>query len=200
MGIDAATPQEWDSLRQPSMQERYDKNQATAKQVGEVFKDISGYEGRYQISSFGRVVSLGNKSNHIESIFLTIAYDKDGYKRVTLQKDKVRRYYRVCRLVAQAFCDNPHEYNIVNHIDEVKSNDYAYNLEWVTSYQNWKHSEASQSFEEIPVIKLDLYGNYICEYNSLMSASRDTGINQGNITNCLQGRCKSVGGYKWLIK
>jgi hypothetical protein len=177
------------------------------KSLGDMLKDvlakerpIPGYEGLYSISAKGVVYSHGNKSNHKGIIELKPSYDKDGYKRVTLQSDKSRRYFRVCRLVAEAFIPNPQNKPFVNHIDKDKTNDSVNNLEWTTEYENWKHSESEQSKKEIPVIKLSLSGDYICEYKSLMDASRDTKINQGNITNCLKGRCKSVGGYRWLEK
>lgn len=163
-------------------------------------KPIEGFEELYSITRNGNVISHGGKQNHNEPIVLSCGYDKDGYRRVTLQKNNKRSYFRVARLVAKAFVPNPANYPIVNHIDERKDNDCVENLEWTDSYGNWKHSEESMPSPETSVIKLSLSGDYICEYKSLMDAARDTGINQGNITNCLKGRCKTVGGYRWILK
>ena len=160
-------------------------------------KAIKGFEGIYSITSKGDVISHGGKSNHINDIILKPSIDKDGYRRVTLKHNKHARYFRVCRLVALHFVNNPKGYPVVNHIDENKKNDVYSNLEWVTVYGNWKHSEHAGVFKEIKICKLDMNGIAIKEYKSLMDAARDTGVNQGNITNCIKGRCKSVGGFRW---
>lgn len=197
--INDITPEEWDAAAHATGWGVPSK--ASEKQDWYVeTKDIPNYEGLYAVSKVGEVISWGNKSNHKEPIVLSPSTDKEGYKRVTLQKDGKKEYYRICRLVASAFCENPFEYDNVNHIDKDKANDNWLNLEWVSVYQNWKHSEEEQMYKEMPVIKLSLDGDYICEYKSLMDAARDTGINQGNITNCLKGRCKTVGGYRWIQK
>lgn len=161
---------------------------------------IKGFEGLYSVTDDGFVISHGGKTNHKQDILLSESYDKDGYRRVTLQKDKQRSYYRIARLVATAFVPNPANYNIVNHLDENKANDFASNLEWTDNYGNWKHSEESMPNTETAVIKLTLDGEYVCEYKSLMDAARDNNVRQGNITNCLQGRCKSTGGFRWMKK
>ena len=214
--IDDITEQEWNG----SLRDFYEKKKseqmmtrmkeaiemlkndekASSNQVGVVIKDIPGYEGLYGVRQDGEIISYGNKSNHLDDKYLTPSYDKDGYKRVTLQKDKIRKYYRVCRLVAQAFCPNPNEHPVVNHIDKNKANDLYTNLEWVTLYENWKHSEDDQQYKEIAVVQYTKELDFVAEYQSLMEASRCTGINQGNISNCLAGKCKSVGGFVWKKK
>lgn len=180
--------------------ERQRVKKAMEHQVGSFFKDIEDYEGLYYIDKVGTIYSYGNKSNHKEDIILSPSIDKDGYKRVTLYKDGKKGYYRVCRLMGNAWLPNPLGLDFINHKNEIKDDDSFDNLEWISPYGNWKHSEASQNNQELSVIKLSLEGDYICEYKSLMDAARDNGINQGNITNCLAGRCKSVGGFKWLKK
>ena len=160
-------------------------------------KYIPGYEGIYKATSGGSIISCGNKSNHKEEIILKPRVDKDGYFRVTLQHNKIRRYYRVSRLIAATFIPNPLFFPFVNHIDEDKQNNKVENLEWTDEYGNWIHSNPEK---EVGVIQLSLSGDFVSEYRSLMEASRCTGINQGNITNCLAGRCKTVGGFKWERK
>ena len=164
-------------------------------------KDIQGYEGLYYVSSDGSVWSYGGKSNHKEDIQLKPSIDKDGYKRVTLQRNKVRKYFRVNRIVAEAFIPNNDNKPFVNHIDKNKQNDNVDNLEWVTPFENWKHSENEQTNKMMKVQKLCKETEVVLEeYDSLMEAGRQNGINQGNITNCIKGRCKSVGGFKWKLK
>ena len=143
-------------------------------------KDIPGYEGIYGISNCGVVISYGGKSNHKDAIILKPNFDKDGYKRVSLSHNKVKAFYRVCRLVAISFIPNPENKEYVNHKDEVKDNDSVDNLEWMTHFENWEYSCGSEC---IIVAKCDkTTGEVIETYKSLMEAGRQNGINQGNIT------------------
>ncbi len=112
----------------------------------ELWKDIKGYEGKYQISSYGRVKSLARitKNNHkIPERILntTTRLTKDGYCRVTLIGKKSRTHdYRVHRLVAEAFIPNPNNKSTVNHIDGNKKNNHVDNLEWNTREENMQHA------------------------------------------------------------
>lgn len=166
--------------------------------VDEIIKDIEGFEGYYQITSKGRVISLGKKSNHKSSIELSTKTDKYGYKRVVLQKNKSRHHVQVHRLVAEAFIEKIFNKDIVNHKDSNRANNCVENLEWVDAYGNYLHSPYNKS--EISVIAVCKETKEEFRYKSLMDASRDLNINQGNITNCLKGRCKSVGGFYWRVE
>jgi hypothetical protein len=113
----------------------------------EVWKDISGYEGLYQVSNMGRVKSLerivsprkqGQRIAH-EKIKQS-KHTKDGYLEVTLCKNCKPKSIRTHRLVAHAFCENPFNKAEVNHIDGNKLNNRADNLEWVTSSENQIHA------------------------------------------------------------
>lgn len=163
--------------------------------------DILGFEGLYRITTDGKVFSSGGKSNHLKEIEMKYSFDKDGYRKLTLKKtvDGVKRQStrRVCRLVASAFIPNPNNLPMVNHIDADRSNDTVKNLEWVSGYGNWIHANPNG---ECAVLQLSLTGEIVAEHRSLMEAMRQTGIQQGNITNCIKGRCKSVGGYRWRKK
>jgi hypothetical protein len=65
--------------------------------------------------------------------------DKDGYKRVSLVTNNGRKKFRICRLVAINFVDNPDNKPFVNHIDCNRSNDHYSNLKWVTASENTIH-------------------------------------------------------------
>jgi hypothetical protein len=109
----------------------------------EIWKDILGYEGIYQISSHGRLKSLARvdcKGQKRKERIISLANDVDGYKICTLSKDRVNKNVRIHRLVAQAFIENPHNLPQVNHIDSVRHNNFVENLEWCTSKQNTEHS------------------------------------------------------------
>lgn len=111
----------------------------------EIWKDIVGYEGYYQISSHGRVKSLSrvcnsNKKIHKNRILaekiLIPNVQKKGYFRILLQKDGVRKRFMVAVLVARAFIPNPENKPFVDHIDNDKSNNTIQNLRWVTAKEN----------------------------------------------------------------
>ena len=114
----------------------------------EVWKDIEGYEGLYQVSNFGNIKSLARivhsekRSDYkIKEKVLKQSDTTTGYKKVELHKDnEKRKSFKVHRLVAQAFIPNPENKREVNHIDGNKHNNNANNLEWVTSSENKLHA------------------------------------------------------------
>ena len=105
----------------------------------EIWKDIKGYEGYYQISNLGRVKSLSRKYSPKERI-LKNQYDKDGYYEIGLTKNKKKQYFRVHRLVAQAFIFNIKNKPQVNHKNGIKDDNRVENLEWCTNQENEKHA------------------------------------------------------------
>ena len=100
----------------------------------EVWEDIKGFEGLYQISNFGNV-----KSFYKDKI-LKGRPDKDGYYRVCFYKNKKSKEMKIHRLVAQAFIPNPENFPQVNHIDGNKLNNCVSNLEWCTAKYNINHA------------------------------------------------------------
>lgn len=106
----------------------------------EIWKDIPGYEGLYQISNYGNVRSMNynKKVGNIKELKPNTT--RDGYLEVHISKDSKRRYFLIHRLVAQAFIDNPDNKPQVNHIDGDKSNNNVSNLEWVTNGENQRHA------------------------------------------------------------
>ena len=114
----------------------------------EIWRDIKGYEGIYQISNFGRVKSVeriatNNKHGGVRIIkekILTPNDNGNGYKIVCLRKPKQRKNFYMHRLVATAFIPNPKNLRYVNHKDYNKSNNNVTNLEWCTQKENIQHS------------------------------------------------------------
>ena len=99
----------------------------------EVWKDIKGYEGKYQVSNYGRIRNIN--SNKI----LKPNKHKTGYLNIDLHgKNKYMPYIHV--LVANAFIEKPNDTVEVNHIDGNKENNCVDNLEWVTKSQNIIHA------------------------------------------------------------
>lgn len=102
--------------------------QSAAEQI--ISKPIKGWEDRYEITNDGRVYSI------FSGRYLQKSFDKDGYTLVTLSRDGKHRTYRVHRLVAEAFIDNPDNKEEVNHKDFNVKNNWFENLEWVTQKEN----------------------------------------------------------------
>lgn len=114
--------------------------------ASEIWKDIKGYEGLYQVSNLGNVKSLTRKVGNGKGFYirnekeLKQAYSSTGYKVVALCKVGKQRMFKVHRLVAIAFVDNPLNKPYVNHIDGNIENNLMENLEWVTHRENIIHA------------------------------------------------------------
>lgn len=140
----------------------------------------------YMASNLGRIKNI--KTNHI----LTGGFDKDGYKQVTLQTGDKQVCRRVCRLVAQTFIPNPNNLPCVNHKDEIKTNDYDWNLEWCTyQYNNIYGNRLKTCSTEVWCVEMKK------KFNSTRSAERETGISHSCISRCCRGLSETAGGYKW---
>ena len=121
----------------------------------EIWKDIQGYEEMYQVSSHGRVRSLdriverkGRGTLFIKGRILTQSDDTHGYMKVNLTKHDKKRTFKVHRLVAIHFLDNPNNLPCVNHKDENKLNNNVDNLEWCTkAYNNSYGTKAKRQSE-----------------------------------------------------
>ena len=109
------------------------------KSVGEVWKDIAGYEGFYKISNYGRIKSFKNKKPRI----LSTCLDTKNYPKVTLCKDGIQKTYLIHVLVATAFIPNPDNLPVVHHRDNNPHNNRVENLEWVTYKQNIVYAYAA---------------------------------------------------------
>lgn len=168
----------------------------------EIWKDIEGYEGKYQVSNLGRVKSLSNNKTKKEKI-LKPRKDKDGYLLVTLCKNGKNKTYKVHRLVVENFMGKPldKDYYSVNHIDEGKSNNKLENLQYCTVKYNANYgtrNERMSKSKNKPVIGINKINGYICEFNSISEAGIVTTINISNIAECCKGKRKSAGGYRWF--
>lgn len=116
----------------------------------EIWKDIPGYEGYYQVSNIGRVRSLDRVKRDgikMKGVIRKPHIDACGYHLVALIKDCKVKNTGIHRLVAMAFIPNPDNLPQVNHIDEVRSHNSVDNLEWcsVAYNQNYGHRKERSS-------------------------------------------------------
>jgi hypothetical protein len=174
----------------------------------EVWKDIKGYEGLYQVSNLGRVKSLeriiikknGLKQTIRERILKPFTSPK-GYLQVSLHNiNGKNKTAKVHRLVCEAFHENPENKPCVNHIDEDKADNRAFNLEWVTAKENSNHGTRSERVAKAlskPVGQYTLDGNLIKIWQSTHEVERQLGFSNGNIINAIRGRQKTAYGYVW---
>ena len=168
----------------------------------EEWRNIKGYEGLYQVSNLGRIKSLPrytrNGSCKYEKI-LTPGNDKEGYKLITLHKNNTARTYRIHRLVAEAFILNPNSLPEINHKDENPANNNSENLEWCTTkynhnYGTWRAKRIGKNNPRARKIRCIDTGD---TFNTIKEASEAYSIGRTNIGECLSGRTKTAGGYKW---
>ena len=101
----------------------------------EIWKDIEGYEGLYQVSNMGRVKSLDYKHTGKEKI-MKLFKNKKGYLQINLSKNNEQKFFTVHRLVALAFIPNQLNKPFIDHINTVKDDNRADNLRWCTAKEN----------------------------------------------------------------
>ena len=168
----------------------------------EIWKNIKGYEGLYQVSNMGRVKSLERKVRHwrggerIQKERILKPVVTDGYLRVGLSVDGKLKMLRVHRLVCEAFHENPDNKPQVNHINEDKVDNRACNLEWCTCKQNVNHGSRNERVSK-PVGQYSLDGKLIKLWPSTMEAERQAGFNHGNISQVANGKYKQAYGCIW---
>lgn len=151
----------------------------------EIWKEVIGYEGLYQVSNFGRI----KKRNHIFKQYK----DRVGYLNVVLTKNQIRKTKKVHRLVAEAFIENKENLPIINHKDGNKKNNSIDNLEWVTYKENSIHAVKTGLIKTKPVICIETNK----KYNSVKEASIDVGAFDGHISKVCKGIRNTAGGYHW---
>ena len=124
-------------------------NQADSVNLpGEIWRDIAGYEGIYQVSTHGRVKNIRWSANRI----LKINHGKRGYDCVHLCKEGIRKLFTIHVLVARTFIPNPENKPEVNHKDANKLNNNVENLEWVTRSENLRHA-VQMGLRKVPKVK-----------------------------------------------
>lgn len=186
--------------------------------IKEEWRCIDGYNEKYSVSNFGRVISHARYRNGkgglpvaINERILKIRESNNGYIQVCLY-GRVTKMESIHRLVAIAFLRNKQDKMTVNHKDGIRSNNFFYNLEWATYGENMYHAihvlgkkhppsqkgkTGARSKSSKPVDKLDMDGTYMCSYAGIHEAARLNNTSFQNIWHALNGNIKSSGGFKW---
>ena len=182
--------------------------------IKEVFKDIEGYEGLYQISNFGRVKSLSKTKGFSfkKETILKLNINRGGYEYVILSKNNERKTLTIHKLVASMFLFNPDNKPQVDHIDGNRKNNLVSNLRWCTAKENHnnpitikRHSKASvgrkPSRKTIEKAKKILAKKVMCVelgliFNSTREASKWLNKYKTSVSAAIFKNHK-CGGYTW---
>ena len=153
----------------------------------EKWKYINEYDNKYAVSNYGRVKSFQGVNERI----LKQNKTHDGYAIVVMCIKNVAKSYRVNRLVAKYFIENPYNYPQVDHIDENKLNNHVDNLQWISCRDNTTKTQGKK------VNQLSLDGELIKTYISISEAARSIGANKANIQKACVNERFVVYNYKW---
>lgn len=186
----------------------------------EIWKDIPGFEGLYQVSDTGNIrsvereVMFGKQHRTIRQTQLRPFKKRNGYLVVKLCKDTVEYTVYVHRIVAMVYCGGYYESMDVNHKDGIKDNNVYSNLEWCTRAENIRHSidvlhNKVGNFtvgrkNQKPIVQLSLNGEKIRDWNSACEVQRTLGLHESGIRLCLKGldskgrKINQSYGYKWV--
>lgn len=174
----------------------------------EVWKDVVGYEGIYEVSNIGRVRTVEGKTTHSnlhgvrkwKSRILKEKNPKGRDVRVSLWKDKKDTSFLVHQLVAKAFIENPMDYKSINHLDGDPRNNKVENLEWCDHFINNNHAFDNDLMNcNKRVILRDRSTGDLFEFRSLSKASEFLGKNTRYISGILKKE-KSIPGYDLYIR
>lgn len=162
----------------------------------EIWKDIVGYEGLYQVSNLGRIKSLRFNKEKI----LKPTISSKGYLRVDLIKNQKRKTKYIHRIVLENFIPNVNNFPEINHKDENKTNNSVENLEWCTSQYNCHYGTRIKRFSDNKkkkIYQFDLDENFIREWKSAVDIEKEIGLEKSNIRSCCRGEIRKAYGFIW---
>ena len=146
------------------------------------------------------ISNLGNIKNVKTGRVLKLCLNPRGYYSYTFYKKGIRKTFRIHRLVALYFIDNPNNLPYVNHIDGNKTNNRVENLEWCTAKQNDEHARRTGlKVQEKPVLAENVESGEKIAFKSVSEAGAILGINKGTISKVLHGKRNKVHGYKFYF-
>jgi hypothetical protein len=177
--------------------------------MGEIWKPVVGFEGLYEVSSYGNVRSVdrtimrsNNNPLNLKGKMLPqyFKYGKSTLPRCYVNLCKNSKNYTpyVHRLVAKAFIPNPDNLPQINHKDENPQNNNVENLEWCTDKYNSNYGTAQERrIQKIckKVTAYSLQGEFIKSFNSILDAAKEYNLDPSGITKVCKGKYKYCGDY-----
>ena len=161
--------------------------------MNEVWRDIEGYEGLYQVSDHGQVKSL-----RYDKIMKPVLNEVNGYLRVMMTGKEGRKNEYIHKLVAKTFIPNPHNLPEVNHKCEDRLDNRVSQIEWCNRAYNCNYGNRVKGSKKVkPVAIVSDSGTIQKVFKNATEAERETGVERRLIGFCCQGRTKTAGGLKW---
>lgn len=185
---------------------------------GEEWRDVTGWEGYYKVSSFGRVLSIGRTLNRkdgtplpIKPRLLKLNIGKHNgilYAYICFRKRCERHHKAVHRLVAEAFLPNPNNYSDVDHIDRNGTNNHVENLRWCSRSMNMLNentrivTSAAQRRKILPTLRKPVVqitrDNTVTVYSSISEAHEVYGYSLKGIIDTCKGRIPTYKDQQWM--
>ena len=187
----------------------------------EIWKDIEGYEGKYQVSNYGRVKSLdrfidkkGQSPAYLHERILSTKIHK-GYKTVCLYSNNKQKTFSVHRLIANTFIPNPNNFPHIDHINTIRADNRIENLRWVNRSMNMMneitHKKRSEYWKEKTkkgenvwverkkrkVVAFDENYNIVYEFNTITEAAKFINRSHANICVACKDIHKTCKGLHW---
>ena len=182
----------------------------------EIWKDIEGYEGLYQVSNLGNVKRLAGvvlmKNGLTKTVRERILRPSKcgnmkygGYQFVGLCKESNVTFKYIHRLVAEAFIPNPNNLPQVNHKDEDKTNNVVDNLEFCSALSNLTYNDrhkkvgeklkGREPYNNKEVLQYTIDGEFVKKYASVVECGRCLGVSESSIRGCIYGKNQTIKGY-----
>ena len=198
------------------MQLKIKRSTQTAK-LPELWREVPGYDGRYEVSNHGRVKSndmvifnhLTGNNNFRKGRVLSLQ-NRNGYLQVRLLMNGVGQTVKVHRLVAESFVKKEKGCNVVNHLDGDKTNNKSENLEWTTVKGNVRHawdmglnrfSEDQRRRQKeklsIKIIGKNIKTGEVLQFDSAAECGRMLNTAKSKIRDCCNGKIEKLKGWVW---
>lgn len=162
-------------------------------QLNEEWRWIKGFEGKYKISSLGRIRSY---ATCINGKILNPSHDKDGYLHIGLSMGSRNKHkdVRIHRMVAEAFIPNPNNYPMVNHINGVRDDNRVENLEWCdNSYNQWHRCHINDNppnneCKKVKIKAINIKNNEFIIFDSIKECANFYNVTDSSIQRRLKGK------------
>lgn len=191
----------------------------------ENWKEIPGYDGKYEVSTYGNVRCVNYRNSGLSKI-MKMHLTKHNYYMITLRQGGKNVNRSVHRLVALTWIANPNNLPEIDHINSNPSDNRVENLRWCTKEENLSNPATKEKRQNTkvkskpysknplteekrrkislaqskPVIQMSIFGKDIREFESIIQAGKETKAHPSAINKCCRGKAKSAGGYKWRYK